>query len=263
MATYTDRILVPNRSPIGGRGFESFSEDPLLSGTLASSIISAIQKSGIASAIKHFVANDVEHQRTLVNCIISQRALRGIYLLPFQIAVRDANPWVLMTAYNRVNGTHMCEHKAILTDLFRKEWGYDGCMVSDWYGTYLTVEAISVGLDIEMPGTSVWYGDKVSTALGVGKLSPSTIDKWAGAVLRLIERCAFSSEIPGMGPERELDSLEDRDILRKLAADSAVLPKNENELLPWDSTKTVRFLIALLFPWPPEEGRLTRDRRSP
>ncbi|KAF7554273.1 hypothetical protein G7Z17_g3020 [Cylindrodendrum hubeiense] len=161
------------RSPLGGRGFESFSEDPVLSGTMAAAMISAVQKSGIASALKHFVTNDMEHERTLVNCIISQRALREIYLLPFQLAIRDANPWCLMTAYNRVNGTHMSENPEILTDIVRKEWKYDGCILSDWFGTYSTVESINSGLDLEMPGPPEWRAKKVSTALGTAIIGPN------------------------------------------------------------------------------------------
>lgn len=120
------------RSPLGGRTFESFSEDPLLSGLSAAAIIRGIQSKKVAAAIKHYVCNDQEHERKAVNVIVSDRALREIYLLPFQIALRQANPWALLTAYNKVNGTHVSEDKFLLQKVLFEEWGYRGLLVSDW-----------------------------------------------------------------------------------------------------------------------------------
>ncbi|RSL45539.1 hypothetical protein CEP53_010738 [Fusarium sp. AF-6] len=134
------------RSPLGGLGFESFSERPLLSGTMAGAIISSVQKGGIISSLKHFV-----------------------------LAIRDANPWALMTAYNRVNGFQMCENSDILQDIVQREWKYDGCILSDWFGTYSTVKAINASLDLEMPGPTKWRGKKVSSATSVGKINNETI----------------------------------------------------------------------------------------
>ncbi|KAH6678788.1 glycosyl hydrolase family 3 N terminal domain-containing protein [Plectosphaerella plurivora] len=227
-----------HRSPLGGRAFESFSEDPVLSGIMAGHIISSVQAGGIAAAPKHFVANDMEHERTSVDCLISPRALREIYLLPFQIAIRMAKPWSLMTAYNRVNGTHMSENKDILRDIVRQEWQYDGCIVSDWFGTYSTTEALNAGLDLEMPGPSEWRGKRIAATLGVGKISSETIDERAASVLKLVERCSRAG-IPEGGPESCLDSEEDRRTLRALAAESIVLLKNERNVLPLDRTKSI------------------------
>jgi beta-glucosidase len=226
------------RSPLGGRGFESFSEDPVLGGLIAASMIKGVQTTGIGSAIKHFVANDMEHMRTSVNCIISQRALREIYLMPFQLAIRDANPLLLMTAYNRVNGVHMSEHSTILQDIVRREWRYDGCIVSDWYGTYSIVDAVEAGLDIEMPGPTEWRGKLLSTAMSVQKIKTTTIDERVTSVLTLIDRC-MNSKIPERGPEVCLDDANDRSILRQLAADSIVLLKNEKQQLPFRVSKKV------------------------
>ncbi|KAK4954140.1 beta-glucosidase [Elasticomyces elasticus] len=226
-----------HRSPLGGRLFESFSEDPLLSGVLAGAMISAVQRHGTASAPKHFVANDMEHERTSVNCQISQRALREVYLLPFQLAIRDANPWAMMTSYNRVNGMHMSEHPEILSDILQKEWAYDGCVISDWYGSYSTTESINAGLDLEMPGPSEWRGKRVATAMGVGKISAKTLDKRTESVLRLVERCSKSG-VPEKGPEVCLDTLLDQDVLRRLSAESIVLLKNDGGVLPLSSSKT-------------------------
>lgn len=120
------------RSPLGGRGFESFSEDPVLAGTMAAATVKGIQDKGVAATIKHFVCNDQEHERQAYSAEISERALREIYLLPFQIAQRDARPWAYMAAYNRVNGTHVSENRRILQDILRSEWGFDGLVMSDW-----------------------------------------------------------------------------------------------------------------------------------
>lgn len=120
------------RSPLGGRGFESFSEDPVLAGSAAAAIVNGIQETGVVASIKHFVANDQEHQRMAVDSIITERALREIYLLPFQIAVRDSKPGSFMSSYNKLNGTHVSEHPRILGDILRKEWGWEGLIMSDW-----------------------------------------------------------------------------------------------------------------------------------
>ncbi|WZH50141.1 glycoside hydrolase superfamily [Fusarium acuminatum] len=224
------------RSPLGGRGFESFSEDPFLGGSLATALIYNVQKKGIACALKHFVANDMEHERTLVDCRISPRALREIYLLPFQIAIRDAKPWALMTAYNKVNGQHMSEHQEILQEIVRKEWGYGGCIMSDWFGTYSTAAAVNNGLDLEMPGPTEQRGKQVATALGVGKIKSSTIDARVASVLKLADRVRASG-IPECGPESYLDTDQDRSVLRRLATESVVLLKNDDHVLPFSTDK--------------------------
>lgn len=120
------------RSPLGGRAFESFSEDPVLAGNCAAAIVSGIQKKGVVAAIKHFVANDQEHERMAVDSLVTNRALREIYLLPFQIAARDSRPGAFMTSYNKVNGTHVSEDQKLLQDILRGEWHWEGLVVSDW-----------------------------------------------------------------------------------------------------------------------------------
>ncbi|KAL9562761.1 hypothetical protein ACKAV7_013113 [Fusarium commune] len=232
------------RSPLGGRGFESFSEDPMLSGSLASVLISNIQKNGIACSLKHFVANDMEHERTLVDCKISPRALREIYLFPFQIAIRDADPWALMTAYNKVNGQHMSEHQEILQGILRNEWGYQGCIMSDWFGTYSTAAAINNGLDLEMPGPTKQRGKRVATALGVGKIRSSTIDARAASVLKLADRVRASG-IPECGPESCPDTDQDRSVLRRLATESVVLLKNDGHVLPFRVDKKAKQTVVI------------------
>lgn len=130
-------VLAPTiniqRSPLGGRGFESFSEDGVLSGTLAGYYCKGMQETGVGATLKHFVCNDQEHERLAVDSIVTQRAMREIYLLPFQLAMRICPTACVMTAYNKVNGTHASENREIISDILRKEWGWDGLVVSDWY----------------------------------------------------------------------------------------------------------------------------------
>lgn len=120
------------RSPLGGRGFESLSEDPVLAGLGPAAMVAGIQSKGVAATIKHLVCNDQEHERMAYDAQVSERALREIYMLPFQIAVRDAKPFAFMTAYNKVNGTHVSENKKILQDILRGEWKWEGLVMSDW-----------------------------------------------------------------------------------------------------------------------------------
>lgn len=125
------------RSPLGGRGFESFSEDPTLAGLISAATINGIQSTGVAATLKHYVCNDQEHERQSMDVRLSERALREIYLMPFQIAQRDAQPMLYMTSYNRVNGIHVSEDKRLIQEILREEWGFDGMVISDWYGCFL------------------------------------------------------------------------------------------------------------------------------
>lgn len=130
---YLGPTINMQRSPLGGRGFESYSEDPYLAGALAAAMVNGVQGEGLAACIKHFVCNDQEHERQAVDCVVTERALREIYLMPFMIAQRDANPLAYMTSYSRVNGVHVSENKKLMQDILRDEWGFDGCIMSDWY----------------------------------------------------------------------------------------------------------------------------------
>jgi beta-glucosidase len=120
------------RSPLGGRGFESLSEDPVLAGLGAAALVNGIQETGVVATIKHFLCNDQEHERNGTNAIITDRALREIYALPFQLVVRDSSPGCFMTAYNKINGLHVSENPKYLRDILRAEWGWNGCIMSDW-----------------------------------------------------------------------------------------------------------------------------------
>ncbi|KAF2036551.1 beta-glucosidase precursor [Setomelanomma holmii] len=226
------------RGPLGGRGFESFSEDPLLSGTLAVNYINGLKDKGVGVALKHLVCNDQEHERMAVNSILTDRALREIYLLPFMIATRLAQPAAMMTAYNKVNGIHVAEDARILRDIVRREWKWDGLFMSDWFGTYSTSEAINAGLDLEMPGPSRWRGSALVHAVSANKVSALELDDRVRAVLKLVKDSAKAG-IPENAPETQLNRPEDRRLLRKVAAESIVLLKNQDNILPFSQARKI------------------------
>ncbi|KAF8839076.1 glycoside hydrolase family 3 protein [Paxillus ammoniavirescens] len=237
-------ILAPTcniqRNPLGGRSFESFSEDPLLSGLIAAAYVKGVQKGGIGSTIKHFVCNDKENDRMGSDSILSERALREIYLMPFMLAQKYAKPWCFMTAYNRVNGTHASENHHLLQGILRDEWKFDGLIMSDWFGIYSIDLSINAGLDLEMPGTNKWRTlDLMNRSIVSRKLTVRTIKERAKKVVELAKRVAqeapeviASNILNGDGIERTVESDEDKALMRKLAAESIVLLKNDSSLLP-------------------------------
>ncbi|WVW87104.1 hypothetical protein I302_109161 [Kwoniella bestiolae CBS 10118] len=222
------------RTPLNGRGFESFSEDPLLSGHLAGGFIRGCQSTGVAATLKHLVCNDQETQRYSISAEVDERSLREIYLKPFEIAIRESNPWLVMTSYNRVNGKHASETGELITDLLRKEWGYEGMVVSDWHGTYSTDEAIQAGLDLEMPGPSIIRGPALLRMVTCGKVKESEIDERARQVLKLVNRL-IPSGILSNGEENE-NPTPAIGVMRQSAADAVVLLKNNRKILPLPKT---------------------------
>lgn len=226
------------RSPLGGRGFESYSEDPYLAGAMSAATVNGIQSKGVAATMKHYATNDQEHQRQAVNSIVSERALREIYLMPFQLAQKNAKPLCYMTAYNKLNGTHVSEDPRLLKEILRNEWSFDGVVMSDWFGTYSTSESLQAGLDLEMPGPSYIRGKLITQALGCRKLLPIELDYCVRNVLSLIKK-VMPLGIPENAPEGTVNTKETSQTLRKLAGDSIVLLKNENDILPLKKNKTV------------------------
>ncbi|KXH51448.1 beta-glucosidase [Colletotrichum simmondsii] len=227
------------RGPLGGRGFESYSEDPVLSGILAGNYVNGVQESGVSATLKHFVCNDLESERMAVNAIVTDRAMREIYLLPFMIAIEMGKPRAIMTAYNQVNGVHAAESKKILQDILRDEWKWDGLVMSDWFGTYSTSEAIKAGLDLEMPGPSRWRAGALSHAIMSNKVKRSELDSAVRNVLKLVKQGLENTSIPPNAPETEANTPEHIALLREAAAKSLVLLKNERSILPFDKNKKI------------------------
>ncbi|HQY31911.1 MAG TPA: glycoside hydrolase family 3 N-terminal domain-containing protein, partial [Thermomicrobiales bacterium] len=231
-------VLAPtlniHRSPLGGRNFESFSEDPLLAGRIGAAIVNALQANGIAATVKHFTGNESEFERNSINSIIDERTLREIYLRPFEIVSRLANPWAYMTAYNQLNGTFCCQNPRLLGDILRGEWGFDGMTMSDWVGTKTTVEAANAGLDLEMPGPTRQRGSKLSAAVASGSVSRTAIRTAADNVLRLIDHVDGGNH-PASADERAVDLPETRALIRAAGAQGIVLLKNQG-VLPLSKT---------------------------
>jgi beta-glucosidase len=219
-----------HRHPLAGRNFECYSEDPFLSARIAVAYITGVQSQGVACTVKHFVANDSEFERMTISSEVDERTLREISLVPFEAAVTEAGTWALMTAYNRVNGTFMCEHAELL-GLLRDEWQYDGVVMSDWHGLHSTAPAARAGLDLEMPGPPQWYGEKLASAVEAGEVDEAELDEKVRRVLGLLERTGrLSEEVPH--DEECIDDPADRGLARAAAAESFVLLENRRAVLP-------------------------------
>jgi beta-glucosidase len=218
-----------HRSPLGGRHFEAYSEDPYLTGRIGAGYVTGVQEGGVGTTVKHFVANDAETDRFTVNNVVSERALRELYLAPFEAIVENAHPWGIMTAYNSVNGTTMTEHRYLVNEVLRGEWGFDGFNVSDWMAARSTVDAVEGGLDVAMPGPTTVYGEKLAAAVRAGEVAETKVDDAVRNVLRLAARVGI---LDGAEPAvTELPADIDGDALaREIARRSFVLVRNEGAL---------------------------------
>ncbi|BGP53496.1 hypothetical protein JCM8202_001140 [Rhodotorula sphaerocarpa] len=232
------------RSPLGGRGFESYSEDPHLSGLIASAYVNGLQSKGIAATIKHYVGNDQEFERFSADSVVSQRALREIYLEPFRLAVKHANPKAFMTGYNRVNGVHCSEDPKILDQILRGEWGWKGVVMSDWTGVYSVDPSIKAGMDVEMPGPPAMRAGAVMRAMGGGKLTEEDLDERIRNILDLVNY-AIDSKVPFYAEEESVDTPELRALLREAAANATVLLKNDDGLLPLSSSSGIKKIAVI------------------
>ncbi|MFJ9691489.1 beta-glucosidase [Kitasatospora sp. NPDC101183] len=230
-------VLAPtvnlHRSPRGGRHFECYAEDPLLTGGIGAALVSGVQDGGVGTTPKHFVANDSETDRYTVDVRVDERTLRELYLAPFEAIVRKARPWGLMAAYNGVNGPTMSEHEELNNAVLREEWGFDGVLVSDWTGARDTVRAALGGLDVAMPGPATVYGEHLVRAVREGLVPEAAVDDLARRVLRLAARVGLLAGAPAAVPAEDLPAAIDGEALvRELAARSFVLLRNEGEVLP-------------------------------
>lgn len=228
-------VLAPtvnlHRTPIGGRTFECLSEDPELSAQLASAIVRGVQSQEVAVTVKHFAANDTEVDRMTVDALVDETVLREFYLRPFESTVIDAGAWGVMSSYNRVNGHHAANNRELLHEILRVDWGFDGFVVSDWFGAHDTVESIRAGLDIPMPGPSTIYGKKLLKAAEQGVVAEAEIDARVETVLRLIERTR-ADEFPASSVEITVDDEYEREIVRNAAVAGTVLVRNVANALP-------------------------------
>ena len=241
-----------HRTPIAGRNFECFAEDPYLSGQMAIAYINGLQRNGVGACIKHFVCNDQEFERNSISAEVAQRPLHEIYLEPFRLAVREAKPWSIMSSYNRVNGTFASENDTLLKEVLKGDWEFDGLVMSDWFGTY-TDAVPAGGLELEMPGPARWMAaEYVQSALNSGALSLAALDDKIRRILRTAERVGAFGK-PFFPPEKEqgADLPEERSLIRKIAQETIVLLSNQRQTLPLAADKIKRIaVIGELARWP-------------
>lgn len=229
IALNVDVLLGPGvnmkRSPLGGRNFEYFSEDPYLAGELAANFIQGVQSKGVGTSIKHYAVNNQEFQRFTISAEVDERTLREIYLPAFEKAVKQAQPWTVMCSYNKVNGTFASEHHTLLTDILKNEWGFEGLVVSDWGAVRDRVAALKAGLDWEMPGPQERRVQAVVEAVRSGQLDEAVLDEAVRRILRIVFK---AKETPKTG-SFEVES--HHQLARQIAAEGMVLLKN-NGILP-------------------------------
>ena len=229
LALDVDIILGPGvnmkRTPLCGRNFEYFSEDPYLAGEMAVHFIQGVQAKGVGTSLKHFAANNQEYQRSTINAEVDERALREIYLPAFEAAVKRAQPWTVMCSYNKINGAHAAENHRLLTEILRDEWGFENMVVSDWGAVHDRVEALKAGLDLEMPGPRDRRVEAVIDAVCQGRLDEAILDRAVARILRLVFKAAAVEK----GGSFDVD--QHHDLARRVAGEGMVLLKN-NGILP-------------------------------
>ncbi len=212
------------RTPVCGRNFEYFSEDPFLAGELAASLIDGVQSRGVGTSLKHFAANNQEYQRMTISAEVDERTLREIYLPAFETAVKRAQPWTVMCAYNRVNGVYASENHGLLTGILKDEWGFEGFVISDWTAVHDRVAALRAGLDLEMPGPRPRRVQAVVDAVQAGEMDEAALDEAVRRILRIVFKAA---ETPKGGA---FDAAGHHALARQVAAESMVLLKNDGIL---------------------------------
>ena len=238
VAKGVDVLLAPTvnlmRTPLGGRGFECFAEDPVLTARLASAYVRGVQSAGVAATVKHYVGNDSETGRWTYDARIAEGVLRELYLYPFEACVRDAGAWLVMAAYNKVNGDRMTESVRLLRDVLKNEWGFAGVVTSDWHAARSTQETATATLDLSMPGPDGPWGDLLARAIDERIVSRELLDDKVVRLLRLARRVGALT-----GPVSDSDRPSpagpvDPDLLRAAAAESFVLLRNAGNVLPLD-----------------------------
>ncbi|HXQ46046.1 MAG TPA: glycoside hydrolase family 3 C-terminal domain-containing protein, partial [Caulobacteraceae bacterium] len=229
-------VLAPTinivRTPLWGRNFETYSEDPHLTAQLGIGFVAGLQGEGIGASLKHYAANNQEERRMDVSVEVDERTLREIYLAAFEAVVKATNPWTVMASYNKLRGTYASANGHLLQDILKGEWGYDGVTVSDWGAVHSTEPSANGGLDLEMPGPAVYFGERLEAAVKAGGVEPARIDDAARRLIRLMLRTGL---LDGAPREGELRSDRHRGIARRAAQEGIVLLKNQGALLPLDA----------------------------
>ena len=225
------------RSPLCGRNFEYFSEDPYLTGVMATALIKGIQSKNVGTSIKHFALNNQEHRRMSSSSDCDERTIREIYFPAFEMAVKEAQPWTVMCSYNRINGTYASENPWLLTDVLRKEWGFEGYVMSDWGAVSNRVAGVAAGLDLEMPASGGINDRKIVEAVKAGKLDEKAVDLCCERILNIIYRYVENAK-----PETPCDMEAQHQMAANVAAECMVLLKNEGEILPLSKEDEIAFI---------------------
>lgn len=234
-----DILLAPganiHRNPLCGRNFEYYSEDPLLSGKMAAAMINGIEENGVGTSLKHFAVNNQELNRLSNNAIVSERALREIYLKNFEIAVRESQPWTVMTSYNFINGEHAAESKRLLTDILRDEWGFEGAVMTDWNGGYDDAAIVRAGNEMIQPGRDERYVNLLN-AIHDGSLRMDDVDR---AVTRILELVVRTPKFKGYKPSESPNLKAHAKVCKKVADEGVVLLKNKSAALPMSKNNEI------------------------
>jgi beta-glucosidase len=226
------------RAPLAGRNYESYSEDPYLAGRIGVAVVAGVQSLDVGASVKHFACNNQEFERFRGNSVVDERTLREIYLPAFEAIVKEARPWTVMCSYNRLNGVYLSENDHLLNGILKKEWGFDGVVISDWGANHTTVESVRGGLDIEMPGPAKYYGNLLVEAVRNWQIAPEAVDEAARRVLRMLVRSG-RLDAKYTPPAGALDTPGHRALARELAEESIVLLKNTGGLLPLEGIRSV------------------------
>lgn len=247
LACGVDVVLGPGvcmkRNPLCGRNFEYFSEDPYLAGVMGTNWIRGVQETGVGTSLKHFAANNQEQERMRGDSLVDERALREIYLPAFEMAVKEGRPDTVMCSYNKINGTFSSDNKTLLTDILRGEWGFEGLVVTDWGAMNDRIKAFWAGCDLEMPNSCGMFDEEVKQAVEEGRLSEADIDACAERILRLAQKAQESRrKIPGGAA---FDGEAHHKLAKKIAAESAVLLKNDGDILPLQKTAKIALCGAM------------------
>lgn len=229
------------RTPLGGRNFEYYSEDPCLSGELGAAFVNGLQSQGVGASVKHFACNNQEFEKMVTSSEVDERTLREIYLSAFERIIKKADPWTIMCSYNLLNGSYTSENEHLLDDILRKEWGYEGVVLSDWTAVNDRIRGLKAGLDIEMPGPAHYNAAAIVDAVQNGTLSEEHLDNSVRRILTLVEQVTANEE------ESNTAAIDYHELARKAAAESIVLLKNDNGILPIDPAKTQSIAVIGTF----------------
>lgn len=229
------------RSPLGGRNFEYYSEDPVLSGEVSAAFINGVQSEGVGACVKHYIANNQEYHRQTVNNIIDEQALNEIYLYNFEIAVKKGKPFVVMAAYNKLNGIHCTENKYILNDILKNKWGFDGFVVSDWYAVNSMVNSLKAGLDLEMPSSDGISSKKIVESVLNGELEETILNKAVENILNIVFKVSKNKK-----HKVTYDKSKHNALAREAARNCIVLLKNKHSILPLRKDKLRNKKIAII-----------------